>query len=207
MSQPEPNPVALFLAAVPLDVIAEKCGFKNGEEAQSYIALALGETIGRRDPQLYRDADLQRLDRLFQVAYAKAMKDHDLGAIDKCLNIMRIRAGMCGDAETGSQLCEQLETTIAGLECGDPTGVDAALVEMARALARNIDYQVNYGSGLEATKALYLGPHLVNVLRELGATPAARDEIKKAINDGGNAGRGGQVSQLEAFREAVYKGA
>lgn len=47
---------------------------------------------------------------------------------------------------------------------------DQALVDLAMRYAVRIDDGINEG-GQNATKALYLGPHLVNALRELGLTP------------------------------------
>ena len=59
------------------------------------------------------------------------------------------------------------------------TDADSALVATGRAVARQIDYALRHGQGQEVTKALYLVPHLMNVLRELGATPAARKQLKE----------------------------
>lgn len=52
--------------------------------------------------------------------------------------------------------------------------VDKALVESGRTIARQIDYAVDHLEGQDVTKALYLMPHLVNILKELRATPLVR---------------------------------
>lgn len=52
--------------------------------------------------------------------------------------------------------------------------VDAALIAAGRTIADRVDDAVANCEGPELTKALYLMPHLVNILRELLATPAAR---------------------------------
>ena len=52
--------------------------------------------------------------------------------------------------------------------------VDAGLVASARAVADRIDEAVATESGQELTKALYLIPHVTNLLREMLATPASR---------------------------------
>jgi hypothetical protein len=54
------------------------------------------------------------------------------------------------------------------------TSVDAALVEAGRKIADQVDDAVANGVGMEVTKALYLVPHMLNVLREMLATPASR---------------------------------
>lgn len=52
--------------------------------------------------------------------------------------------------------------------------LDGALVEAGRAIAARVDAAVISDEGQEVTKALYLMPHLMNVLREMHATPASR---------------------------------
>jgi hypothetical protein len=51
-------------------------------------------------------------------------------------------------------------------------------VATGRTVAGQIDSALRSGVSMERTKALDLVPHLVNVLRELGATPAARTQVK-----------------------------
>lgn len=52
--------------------------------------------------------------------------------------------------------------------------LDDALVEAGRTIAGRVDDAVAEGEGQEVTKALYLVPHLMNVMREMYATPASR---------------------------------
>jgi hypothetical protein len=54
------------------------------------------------------------------------------------------------------------------------TDSDAAAVELGRQYAQRIDEALEFGEGQEVTKALYLGPHLLNTLREIGGTPPGR---------------------------------
>ena len=65
------------------------------------------------------------------------------------------------------------------------TDVDAAVVEAGRTIARQIDYAIENLQGQDVTKALYLTPHLMNVLKEMLATPAARAALKDARPKGG----------------------
>lgn len=57
---------------------------------------------------------------------------------------------------------------------------DTAAIDLAAAYAAQIDSAVATGEGQDVTKALYLGPHLLNTLRALGGTPAER----KALTSG-----------------------
>lgn len=47
---------------------------------------------------------------------------------------------------------------------------------MGRAIADRVDLATASGDSDEAAKALYLAPHLMNILREMYATPKARIE-------------------------------
>ena len=66
---------------------------------------------------------------------------------------------------------------------------DAGLVRLARTYADEIDRAMREGEGQERTKALYLGPHLTNVLREMHATPAARQAARKPEVESGKSAK------------------
>lgn len=56
---------------------------------------------------------------------------------------------------------------------------DGALVAAGRKIAKNVDEVLGSldADGTAKTKALYLTPHFVNILRELGGTPATRKDL------------------------------
>lgn len=58
------------------------------------------------------------------------------------------------------------------------TPADGAAVELAKQYATTIDFALESGDGLAITKALYLGPHLLNALAALGGTPAGRKALE-----------------------------
>lgn len=63
--------------------------------------------------------------------------------------------------------------------------LDAALIEAGRTVADRVDAAVDEGEGQEVTKALYLIPHLMNVLREMYATPKSRKDAGLGQEDAG----------------------
>lgn len=73
--------------------------------------------------------------------------------------------------------------------------LDAALVESGRKIADRVDEATATGEGQEVTKALYLLPHLMNVLREMHATPAVR--LAAGI---GKEGAGGKLAAVRDLR-------
>lgn len=80
--------------------------------------------------------------------------------------------------------------------------VDSAIVAGGRTMAKRIQDAVDEGEGQEVTKALYLMPHLMNILKEMAATPVSRKtlerEEKKAQVDEKAGETGG--SSLSKFR-------
>lgn len=82
------------------------------------------------------------------------------------------------------------------------TPVDAAAVEAGRQIADQIDYAVENLSGTELTKALYLTPHLMNVLKEMLATPAARRAAGLTEKDESAGGKLAQLRSVQAKRGA-----
>lgn len=82
-------------------------------------------------------------------------------------------------------LSESLDATIGAMTWLKPS--DGAAVALAALYARQIDTVVaehEVGSQ-ELTKALYLGPHLLNTLRALGGAPAERKALGEEESVGG----------------------
>lgn len=84
--------------------------------------------------------------------------------------------------------------------------VDAALVEVGRAIADQIDYAVDNLEGSDLTKALYLTPHLMNVLREMHATPESRRAAGVVIKDAKAGGERAKSSRSAARLESLKGG-
>ena len=58
------------------------------------------------------------------------------------------------------------------------TPADRAAVDLAYSYAATIDQAIESGDAQTVTKALYLGPHLLNTLAALGGTPAGRKALE-----------------------------
>ncbi|AYN55874.1 terminase small subunit [Microbacterium phage Coltrane] len=69
--------------------------------------------------------------------------------------------------------------------------VDGALIAAGQTMASAIDSITAdpEATATEKTKALYLTPHLVSILKELLATPAARQQFNIATGDAKKASR------------------
>lgn len=72
-------------------------------------------------------------------------------------------------------LLEAVQQALSAMPWLAPSDVGG--VELALAYARRIDEALEGAEGQEVTKALYLGPHLLNTLRALGGAPAERKAL------------------------------
>lgn len=169
----------LFLGAMSLQEIRTVLNFKTVSSAEAAIRRALAANRKGKDRDTERSAELERIDALYRAAYPKAIQG-DLKAIDSCNTLSERRMRILDKPDDGEAITSNYEATVAAL---DTTEADAAAIASGRAIARQIDYSLQHGTGQEVTKALYLVPHLMNVLRELGATPAARGNIQNAAKE------------------------
>lgn len=169
----------LFLGAMSLQEIRTVLNFKTVSSAEAAIRRALAANRKGKDRDTERSAELERIDALYRAAYPQAIQG-DLKAIDSCNTLSERRMRILDKPDDGAAITSNYEATVAAL---DTTEADAAVIASGRAIARQIDYSLQYGTGQEVTKALYLVPHLMNVLRELGATPAARGNIQNAAKE------------------------
>lgn len=76
-----------------------------------------------------------------------------------------------------------------------------AAVSLARLYAHNIDESVSTDTE-QATKALYLGPHLLNILRPLGCFPAEGASTAEATSPGAKS-RAGVLKLMEAHEKQI----
>ena len=72
-------------------------------------------------------------------------------------------------------LAKSVESAVAAMPW--ITESDQVGVELALTYARQIDGAIEFAEGQEVTKALYLGPHLLNTMRALGGAPAERKAL------------------------------
>lgn len=192
---PEPDARAialtLFKAGGTYDEIAEKVGLKSAAAARNLVARALSASTIALDQAPSRILALERLETLHRVFWPKALRG-DAAALDRVMRIDETRQRLLGEpSRVKDAISDALEETLKELET---TKADAALIAACRQVARQIDHAVAHGTSLEATKAMYLLPHLWNGLRELGATPAARVALAASVPDPADAAEGEATS-------------
>ena len=187
----------LFLAAVSFARIRDQLHMRSTQSVEAAITRALKKAQNGKNPETARQVEIERLDSLYRQLYPQALQG-DLKAVDQCLKIGEQRLRLI-DAPVKAQsgLLEAYEHTVETLREQDELGAsDEAVIQSGRMIASQIDYATTHGTGQEVTKALYLMPHLMNVLDELGATPEARRRIKEAAGET----KDQPTDPLEAFK-------
>ena len=179
----------MFMGAEPLQRIRDELGFKTVTSAEAAIRRALAEK------RKGKDYDTER-----QLEYPLA-KQGDSAAMSTCLSLSEKRMRLLDKPGDHEGITASYEATLKALAITD---ADSALVATGRAVARQIDYALRHGQGQEVTKALYLVPHLMNVLRELGATPAARKQLKEYAGAAAAESDSEPVDELTAFRRRKF---
>lgn len=185
-------------AGVSVARIVDRLGFSTPLQAERAIERAMKATGTPTDPADVRALELDRLDRLQQAVWTQALNG-DIKAIDQAQKLAEARVRLAGIASRGeSVMTNAFDSTVEALKT-DPE--DVSIIASGRRIAERIDTAAASGDALAETKALYLLPHLMNILRELGATPAARADLKaKAPN--GNDEKRAKLTALRGGRTA-----
>lgn len=179
------------------DVIADQLGV-TANAAKTLVEQALSA----HDPDFQRNLETDRLDRLHASLWPRAVKG-ELDAVDRVLRISERREKVSAVPKVNEHALRNAFDESAKTSADVNPGWDAALIEAGRKIADRVDEAVATGEGQELTKALYLIPHLNNVLREMLATPASRRNAADATPP---APRDGKLAQLRAIQGARKSG-
>lgn len=174
---------------------AAQLGLADAEEARAAYLQALDDT----DPRFDLALEIERIDRLHAVAWRKATGG-DMAAMDRVIRLGERRERLTGSRRADKhEMREAFDESVAAAAAVDKR-LDASIIAAGRAIADRIDGALCGDDPTETTKALYMVPHLVNILREMGATPKVRLEDAAAAAGGGEPKKGGSPSATAARR-------
>lgn len=176
----------------PYSAIAQSLGITE-RAAEKAFEEGLSKESPITDPEQMLRLDLSRLDRMTQGLWPEASSGNP-AAVREMLSVMEARRRTLAAPPTTTQV-DAFNASLEGLTL---TKADGALIELGRKIAARIDAASGSFDPIAETKAMYLSPHLVTVLRELGATPAVRAQN----NQGGREEKGGKLASLRALRDA-----
>lgn len=165
-------------AGIGFSRVAEQLGLADADRARELYLEALDDT----DPRFDLALEVERIDRLHAVAWKKAVGG-DWNAMDRAIRLGERRERLCrSPRENMHEMRAAYDDTIEHAPLRE--GLDDAAIASGRAIADRIDAALCGADETETTKALYLLPHLMNILRELGATPRARLESANGMLTG-----------------------
>lgn len=173
--------------------IREELGFRSLKAVEDAVRRAMKAAGVSVDPLSVRDLEMDRLDRLQQAVWLKAVRG-DVNAIDRVLALSEKRMRYAGVGNTSGRMRAALAETLSGLVL---TKQHAMSVAAAESIADRVDQAFSAGDPLAETKALYLVPHLMNVLEKLGVTPAELAAVEDAVPAAGAA----PTNDLTSFKQ------
>lgn len=186
--------LAFRRAGAGVDVIAERLDLTAARVIELFE-----EALAALDPRVPAKLEADRLDRLHLAIWPAAVAG-DVNAIDRVLRISERReAVLAAPAANDHALRDAFDASVASSQM---TAVDSSLIAFGRTIAERVDEAVATGKGQELTKALYLVPHAVNILREALATPASRNAAGVVVNEF----KDGRLAQLRAVQDASKSG-
>lgn len=153
--------------------IAEQLGVGTTASVNAMVSRALAATGGSNSIAEVRALELDRLDRLLQGVWVRAARG-DIAALDRVIALSTLRLRLAGAPADQRRMRAAFDASLAEVKT---TPADQALIEAGRLICDQIDSAGASGDPVGLQKAMYLIPHLVNVLRDLGATPAVRDAV------------------------------
>lgn len=153
--------------------IAIELGAGSAKVVNGMVSRALARSSGETTLAEARALEMDRLDRLLQGVWVRAARG-DTAALDRAVALSQLRMRLAGAPEGERRMRKAYDETVAALTT---TPMDQALIEGGRLICDQMDAAAVSGDLTWISKAIYLIPHLVNVLRELGATPAMREAV------------------------------
>lgn len=160
--------LAMRRAGMRWDLIAQRLNL-----TPSAARALFDKALGSFDPELNMALEADRLDRLHMAVWNQAVQG-DVAAVDRVLRISERRDKVITHPHRNTHSLREAFDESARTSEDLHQDWDQALLEAGRKIADRVDEAVASGEGQEVTKALYLVPHMVNVLREMLATPASR---------------------------------
>jgi hypothetical protein len=164
------------------------------------VARGLFDKVMRSyDPELNVALEADRLDRLHMAVWPSAVQG-DVNAVDRVLRISERRDKVVTTPRNNTHALREAFDESARTSEQLHEGWDVALLEAGRKIADRVDEAVASGEGQEVTKALYLVPHMLNVLREMLATPAARANAAAKVPPAPEPSTESRVAQLRSMQ-------
>lgn len=168
-------------AGVPAGSVAKRLGFRGADAVDKIVAEKLEADRASAGAFAWYELEVARLDDLQQVLTLR-MRNGDAAASRELLQLLdyRIRLESARNREPG-RMYRAVERA-----CGDLTltAADDAAKQSALDMAAMIDAAMSVGTADDQRRAINAMATMRNLLNDLGASPAAREELDGIVRSG-----------------------
>lgn len=161
--------------------IAKRLGFTNGAAVDRIVAQLLAKDQPVDSALRWQELELARLDDL-QISLSARVGARERGAERDLMRVIdyRIRLQSARDRGPG-RMFTAVQTAIAAL---DLSPADEAAKQSALDMAAMIDVAMSMGTADDQRRAINAMATMRNLLSDLGASPAAREELDGIVTGG-----------------------
>ena len=154
--------------------IAKRLGFKDGAAVDRYVAELLAKDMPADSALRWQDLELARVDDLHARLQAK-LQNGEKGIERDLMKLMDYRLRLQSARHRGpGRMHAAVTRALAGLDLSD---ADEAAKQSALDMATMIDVAMGMGTADDQRRAINAMATMRNLLNDLGASPAARDEL------------------------------
>lgn len=184
--------------------IARKLGIKDGATVDKYVAEMLAADMPADSSLRWQDLELARVDDL-QVRMMKKMQDGEKGVERDLMKLMDYRLRLQSSRTRGTgRMVQAVEAACKDLTL---TAADEAAKQSALDMALMIDVAISVGTADDQRRAINAMATMRNLLNDLGASPAAREELDGIVRSGSSERASADPSTVEGAEVMPAKGA
>lgn len=184
--------------------IAKRLGFKDGAAVDKIVAELLAKDMPADSALRWQDLELARVEDLHARMTDKIQKGDKTVSERDLMKLMDYRLRLQSSRTRGTgRMVAAVEKAIADLTL---TSADEAAKQSALDMALMIDVAISVGTADDQRRAINAMATMRNLLNDLGASPASRDELEGIVSSGSVARPDGAAA-AEPVDDTPEKGA
>ncbi len=184
--------------------IAKRLGFKDGAAVDRIVADLLAKDMPADSALRWQDLELARVDDLHARIVDKIQKGAT-GMERDLMKLMDYRLRLQSSRTRGTgRMVAAVEQAIADLTL---TSADEAAKQSALDMALMIDVALSVGTADDQRRAINAMATMRNLLNDLGASPAAREELDGIVRSGSSERAAAETAAGETVESMPEKGA
>lgn len=196
--------LTLRKAGVSPGSIAKRLGFKDGETVDRYVAEALAADMPESSVLRWQDLELARVDDL-QVRLIQKLQAGEKGVERDLMKLMDYRLRLQTSRNRGpGRMVLAVEAACKDLTL---TAADESAKQSALDMALMIDVALSVGTADDHRRAINAMATMRNLLNDLGASPAAREELDGIVRSGSSERAAAETAAGETVENMPEKGA